>query len=218
MNGGDAQLGAHHCACCGGVHIAHDDEPIRPVGLHDFFICNHYTTGLLRMAPRAHPEMEIGRRQAEIGENIVRHGGIIMLPGMNNGRFEIDAGPQRMPERGDLHEVRPGRGDQVDVTGLCHWTFRYRCDCSSSICFQRSCALCWRCMPWQGSAHSSGENMANPVAHAPFIVGIGGAANAGSSTERALILALASAEKAGARTQMFGGEALAKLPHYMTAG
>jgi FMN reductase len=60
--------------------------------------------------------------------------------------------------------------------------------------------------------------MANPAAHAPFIVGIGGAANAGSSTERALMLALASAEKAGARTEMFGGEALAKLPHYMTPG
>ena len=60
--------------------------------------------------------------------------------------------------------------------------------------------------------------MANPAAHAPFIVGIGGAANAGSSTERALMLALASAEKAGARTEMFGGEALAKRPHYMTPG
>lgn len=52
----------------------------------------------------------------------------------------------------------------------------------------------------------------------PFIVGIGGASNSGSSTEQALRLALASAEKAGARTRLFGGEHLARLPHYLTPG
>lgn len=56
------------------------------------------------------------------------------------------------------------------------------------------------------------------TAHPPFIVGIGGAANPGSSTERSLVLALAAAEKAGARIQMFGGDALARLPHYLTPG
>lgn len=60
--------------------------------------------------------------------------------------------------------------------------------------------------------------MSATAAHAPFIVGIGGAANPGSSTERALTLALASAETAGARTQMFDGAALCELPHYLTAG
>lgn len=52
----------------------------------------------------------------------------------------------------------------------------------------------------------------------PFIVGIGGTASPGSSTEQALALALASAEKAGARIKMFGGEMLASLPHYLTGG
>jgi FMN reductase len=55
-------------------------------------------------------------------------------------------------------------------------------------------------------------------AHAPFIVGIGGTAQPGSSTEQALSLALASAEKAGARVKMFGGDVLASLPHYLTPG
>ena len=50
----------------------------------------------------------------------------------------------------------------------------------------------------------------------PFIVGIGGTASAGSSTEQALRLALESAEAAGARTQSFGGAFLAGLPHYLT--
>jgi FMN reductase len=52
----------------------------------------------------------------------------------------------------------------------------------------------------------------------PLIVGIGGTAAPGSSTEQALALALASAEVAGARIRMFGSETLAKLPHYLTGG
>jgi FMN reductase len=53
---------------------------------------------------------------------------------------------------------------------------------------------------------------------APFIVGIGGTAQAGSSTEQALSIALASAERAGARVRLFDGPTLAALPHYLTDG
>ena len=49
---------------------------------------------------------------------------------------------------------------------------------------------------------------------APLIVGIGGTTGGGSSTEAALHIALAAAGARGARTLMFGGEALADLPHY----
>ncbi len=48
--------------------------------------------------------------------------------------------------------------------------------------------------------------------HAPFIVGIGGTTRAGSTSERLLAIALRGAEAAGARTRMFGGEFLARLP------
>lgn len=60
----------------------------------------------------------------------------------------------------------------------------------------------------------SGEH----VLSRPYIVGIGGTPAPGSSTEQALTLALAAAEEAGARTRMFGGEALARLPLYLTEG
>jgi FMN reductase len=46
----------------------------------------------------------------------------------------------------------------------------------------------------------------------PLIVGLGGTVRAGSSTERALMVALRAAEAAGAETQLFGGAFLAKLP------
>ena len=49
---------------------------------------------------------------------------------------------------------------------------------------------------------------------APFIVGIGGTTRPGSTTERALALSLQTAKAAGATTRMFGGEFLARLPHF----
>jgi FMN reductase len=48
----------------------------------------------------------------------------------------------------------------------------------------------------------------------PYIVGVGGTPRAGSTTERALSHALRSAEAAGARTKLFGGEFLERLPHF----
>jgi FMN reductase len=50
--------------------------------------------------------------------------------------------------------------------------------------------------------------------HRPFIIGIGGTARPGSNTERALQATLTVAEQLGACTKLFGGEFLAKLPHY----
>lgn len=50
------------------------------------------------------------------------------------------------------------------------------------------------------------------------IVGIGGTSTEGSSTERALRIALRSARDAGADVRMFGGRELVALPHYGMAG
>ncbi|OXE36083.1 MAG: FMN reductase [Phenylobacterium zucineum] len=48
----------------------------------------------------------------------------------------------------------------------------------------------------------------------PLIVGIGGTVREGSSTERALLAALKTAEAGGARTLFLGGTFLANLPIY----
>jgi FMN reductase len=48
----------------------------------------------------------------------------------------------------------------------------------------------------------------------PLIVGIGGTPRCGSATEKALRIALKSAEAAGARTRAFDGPFLARLPHF----
>ncbi|NPT60851.1 NADPH-dependent FMN reductase [Paraburkholderia elongata] len=51
----------------------------------------------------------------------------------------------------------------------------------------------------------------------PFVVGLGGTSTPGSSTEKSLKIALTAAESAGADVQIFGCEALASLPHYLTS-
>jgi FMN reductase len=51
-------------------------------------------------------------------------------------------------------------------------------------------------------------------AGAPLIVGLGGTARGGSTSERTLQQALDAAERAGARTRLFGGAFLARLPIY----
>jgi FMN reductase len=59
--------------------------------------------------------------------------------------------------------------------------------------------------------------MTSPIsanAEKPLIVGIGGTTRPQSSTERALKLALQAAEAAGARTLVFDGTFLSRLPHY----
>jgi len=52
------------------------------------------------------------------------------------------------------------------------------------------------------------------VTRTPRIVGIGGTARAGSSTERLVAAVLAACARAGADTELFGGPALAALPHF----
>lgn len=58
--------------------------------------------------------------------------------------------------------------------------------------------------------------MALPKPVEPLIVGIGGGASIGSSTDQALALALLEARRQGAQTIIFGGQALAQLPLYLT--
>jgi len=49
----------------------------------------------------------------------------------------------------------------------------------------------------------------------PLIVGIGGTTRPASSTDRALRIALQAAEQAGARTIVFDGPFLSRLPHFV---
>ena len=53
---------------------------------------------------------------------------------------------------------------------------------------------------------------ASSTPFSPLLIGLGGTTRAGSTSERVLVNALAAAERAGARTRLFGGVFLSKLP------
>ena len=59
------------------------------------------------------------------------------------------------------------------------------------------------------------EKTRDPDSSKLLVVGIGGTTRAGSSTDRALRIALQSAEQAGARTMIFDGPFLSRLPHFV---
>jgi FMN reductase len=52
------------------------------------------------------------------------------------------------------------------------------------------------------------------MSHKPYIVGFGGTTRPRSTSEKLVAAVLAEAQANGARTELFGGEALAALPHY----
>jgi FMN reductase len=64
------------------------------------------------------------------------------------------------------------------------------------------------------NTHNETATTTAGVARRPHIVGIGGTTKPGSSTERALAATLLAAERIGAKTTLFAGPLLAKLPLY----
>ena len=63
-------------------------------------------------------------------------------------------------------------------------------------------------------AHTNGRFPGREESFSPLIVGVGGTARPNSSSERAVVHALAEAERMGARTRLFGGAFVCGLPLY----
>jgi len=57
--------------------------------------------------------------------------------------------------------------------------------------------------------------LSEPRPFRPLIIGIGGTARPGSTSERAVAESLRSAERLGAETKLFGGEFVSRLPLYV---
>ncbi len=122
MDDGNGELGAGQRASGGGIDVANDHQPVWPVGQGHFFIGDHHAAGLFGMAARADAEMEIGLRQLQVREEGTGHIRVIMLAGMDQHRRKAGVRRERVPERRDLHEIGPHRGDQMDALdhGRCH--------------------------------------------------------------------------------------------------
>ena len=98
--------------------LAGNGDPARRTGVRaTVYAANR---SMARVFFNADAEMMIRLRQRQIGEDRVRHVGIIMLAGVDQHRLEIRRGGERVPERRHLHEIGPRGGDQVDPCWCCH--------------------------------------------------------------------------------------------------
>ena len=114
------ELGADLRAGGRRIDVADDDDPVGLLAQRDFFVSDHYAAGLLSVRAAAHLEMEVRLGQPQVAEERVRHVGVVVLPGMDDLRGTPRLARERVVQRRDLHEVRPGGGDQVDdELGIC---------------------------------------------------------------------------------------------------
>jgi hypothetical protein len=115
----DAGLGRHQRRGHRTVGVTDNGEQVGTFTVKHFLKPDHHPRGLLGMAARAHLQPDIGPWHAEIGEEHVAHGGVVMLADVHDALFEIPAPSDGLVDRRDLHEVR-SRADHMDNL-LHHW-------------------------------------------------------------------------------------------------
>lgn len=116
----DTQLGSHERAPHGGIDVADNDDPVWLFLEADGLERGHDVRGLNGVRTGADREIDVGRRDAEFGEEDVRHFGVVMLPGMNEDGLDLLLGVRlvvttdRFDERSDLHEIGACAGYDED--------------------------------------------------------------------------------------------------------
>ena len=93
------------------VHVPHHHDQIRPMLHQELLVGDHHLPGLLGVRAAAHPQVEMRLGQHEVPEEGVRHVEVVVLAGVHDDRLGPVRLLERVVERRDLHEVRPGGGD-----------------------------------------------------------------------------------------------------------
>ena len=108
---GDASLDRDQGAGERGVDVTEHDDLVDRVDLEPFLERGHYAGGLHGVRPRAHAEVDVGLRNAEVPEQGLRHRPVVVLPRVDEQRLLAHL-PQRPHQGRDLHEVRSRTSDQ----------------------------------------------------------------------------------------------------------
>lgn len=114
-------LGGHQGARQRGVHVPHHHHGIRRQVVDQRLEADHHLGRLLGVRPRPHPQEVVGLSQAEVVEEDVVQGGVVVLAGVHEHGVDV-ARLQRIEHRLDLHVVGPGPGHADDA----HEPERYR--------------------------------------------------------------------------------------------
>ena len=83
MNDRDPQFRTDHRAGGSRVHVADDDDPVRPFVETYLLVGNHDVTSLFGMCTTADTEVIVGLRYAEVLKDRIGHVAIVVLPGVD---------------------------------------------------------------------------------------------------------------------------------------
>ena len=120
MRDGDQQLRADERARERRVHVADDDDPIRPLIFADLVVLDHHTSRLLCVATAADSKVDRRLRKLQIREERVGHVRVVVLAGMHDARAAPRLLRQGVIERRDLHEIGARSSDEVDCERAIH--------------------------------------------------------------------------------------------------
>ena len=110
-----AELDGCERDCRRGIDVATTTARSGRTAVHqDLLIGDHHVSGLLRMGAAPHGQMDGRIGQLQVPEERIRHIEVVVLAGMDNNRLCPGLAFQPVVERGYLHEVGPGHGDQMD--------------------------------------------------------------------------------------------------------
>ena len=113
------RLCRHQRAGQGGVHVSHDDHPVRCQVIEQGFEGEHHPCCLLGMGTRTGPEMMVGLAEPELIEEDVAHDTVVVLAGVHQ-RGADRTGLEGVEHWLDLHEVRSRGRHAEDMQGDLH--------------------------------------------------------------------------------------------------
>jgi hypothetical protein len=116
----DAQLLGHDGAGQRGVDVAHHQGGGGAGLLAELLVGDHDLGGLLGVAAAAAAQAHVGLRDAEFLEEHVVHLAVVVLAGVHQAEGQTPVGTQRAHQRGDLHEVGPRAGHQIEEGFFAH--------------------------------------------------------------------------------------------------
>jgi len=98
-----------------GIDVADDHDQIGPEPSEHLLEVGQHPPDLCRLPAGGAGKHDVGRRKLQLREQLLRHRGVVVLPGMDEQRREhVGTRPLRGEHRGHLYEVRPGPDDVDD--------------------------------------------------------------------------------------------------------
>ena len=112
---GNSELGTDQRRGDRRVHVAIDEDEIGLALEQDGLECQHDGGGLLGVGAGTDFQVVVGLRHFQLLEKYVRHGGVVVLPGVDQSLPHSGMRRQRAQDGSGFHEIRPGADDVKNV-------------------------------------------------------------------------------------------------------